>query len=115
MVPRYCEPSSGTCCTYSMETKLASLSRMQLEKNTKESIGKLASVLATRAVKFNGEYLVTSYNNLITNIIMRLIYNTNMRDIEPNVFIIKVLRNYLCQQPSDLILIQFSSHTNIKT
>lgn len=57
MVPRYCEPSSGTCCTYSMETKLAGLSRMQLEKNTKESIGKLASVLATRAIKFNGEYL----------------------------------------------------------
>ncbi|XP_037049741.1 glypican-4 [Bradysia coprophila] len=53
MVPRYCEPSSGTCCTYSMETKLAGLSRMQLEKNTKESIGKLASVLATRAIKFN--------------------------------------------------------------
>lgn len=56
MVPRYCEPSSATCCTYNMETKLAGLSRMQLEKNTKESIGKLASVLATRAMKFNGEF-----------------------------------------------------------
>lgn len=56
MVLRYCEsPSSGTCCTYNMETKLAASSRIQLEKNTKESIGKLASVLTTRAIKFNGK------------------------------------------------------------
>lgn len=56
MVLRYCEMAdAGTCCTYNVETKLAGASRMQLEKNTKESIGKLASILGTRATKFNGE------------------------------------------------------------
>lgn len=56
MVLRYCDnPATGTCCTYSVEMKLASTSRAQLEKNTKESIGKLSSVLGTRAAKFNGK------------------------------------------------------------
>lgn len=50
-------PNSGTCCTYNVETKLAGASRMQLEKHTKESIGKLATVLGTRATKFNGKLL----------------------------------------------------------
>lgn len=55
-VLKYCGiPSTGTCCTYNMEMKLATASRTQLEKNTKESIVKLASVLGTRANKFNGK------------------------------------------------------------
>lgn len=55
---RFCEiPAKGACCHNGMELKLASLSRQQLEKNTKESISKLASVLGTRATKFNGKLM----------------------------------------------------------
>lgn len=51
---RFCDiPAKGACCQNSME--LATLSRQQLDKNTKESIAKLSSVLGTRAVKFNGK------------------------------------------------------------
>ncbi|XP_055377169.1 glypican-6 [Condylostylus longicornis] len=54
---RYCEiPPSGTCCTYFMEGKLAVSSRLQLERNVKDSLGKLSSVLGTRAMKFNSEF-----------------------------------------------------------
>jgi len=67
MVLRYCEiPAHGTCCTYSMETRLAGQSRMQLEKNTKDSIGKLASVLGTRAQKFNGKFSFRIINLIYT-------------------------------------------------
>lgn len=51
----YCDVSgSGTCCTKNMESKLSTNSRVQLEHNTKEMIGKLASVLSVRANRFNG-------------------------------------------------------------
>lgn len=51
----YCDnPASGTCCTKSMELKLAGSARNQLEQNTKDLIGKLASVLSARATRFNG-------------------------------------------------------------
>lgn len=53
----YCDtPASGTCCTKNMELKLASTSRTTLERNTKELIGKLASVLSARANRFNGMF-----------------------------------------------------------
>lgn len=39
-----------------METKLTAASRTQLERNTKESIAKLSSVLGIRATKFNGKF-----------------------------------------------------------
>lgn len=39
-----------------MELKLVSNSRSQLERNTKDLIGKLASVLSTRASRFNGMF-----------------------------------------------------------
>lgn len=59
---RFCEfPARGACCHNSMELKLASLSRLQLEKNTKESISKLASVLGTRATKFNGKCIFVAF------------------------------------------------------
>lgn len=48
---------TGSCCTTTMETRLAAAARLQLEKQTKDSIGKLASVLGTRAQKFNGKYM----------------------------------------------------------
>lgn len=54
MVLRYCEsPSVGTCCTYSMETKMAMSSRLHLEKNSKEEINRLSSVLGAKAHKLN--------------------------------------------------------------
>ena len=37
-----------------MELKLYGASRNQLERNTKDLIGKLASVLSARATRFNG-------------------------------------------------------------
>lgn len=50
----YCDnTASGSCCTKSMELKLAGASRNQLERNTKDLIGKLASVLSARATRFN--------------------------------------------------------------
>lgn len=53
----YCDtPASGTCCSKTTELKLASYSRNQLERNTKELVGKLASVLSARATRFNGTY-----------------------------------------------------------
>lgn len=54
VVLRYCELSSdGSCCTYNIETKLALLSKINFEKSTKESIGKLHSILNQKAQKFN--------------------------------------------------------------
>ncbi|XP_055856789.1 glypican-4 isoform X3 [Episyrphus balteatus] len=54
MVLRYCEsPSVGTCCTYNMETKMAMSSRLHLEKNSKEEINRLSSVLGAKAHKLN--------------------------------------------------------------
>lgn len=63
----YCDtPASGTCCTKNMEIKLASNSRTQLERNTKELIGKLASVLSARATRFNGMYATPLHINSAT-------------------------------------------------
>lgn len=45
-----------------MEMKLASNSRAQLERNTKELIGKLASVLSARATRFNGMCYTVAHN-----------------------------------------------------
>uniref|UniRef100_A0A1A9X327 Glypican-6 n=1 Tax=Glossina brevipalpis TaxID=37001 RepID=A0A1A9X327_9MUSC len=51
---RYCEsPLVGTCCTHSMETKMAMQSRLQLEKHSREQILKIANMLSTKAAKFN--------------------------------------------------------------
>ncbi|XP_023171387.1 glypican-6 [Drosophila hydei] len=53
-VLRYCEsPSVGTCCTYSMETRMAGQSRQQLEWHTKEQITKMSGLLGGKATKFN--------------------------------------------------------------
>lgn len=52
----FCDISaSETCCTNSMEKKLASNARTELERNTKDLIGKLASVLSSRAIRFDGK------------------------------------------------------------
>lgn len=60
---RYCEsPSVGTCCTHSMETKMAMQSRLQLEKHSKEQILKMSSMLSSKAQKFNGMYAVKFRN-----------------------------------------------------
>lgn len=54
---RYCEaPSVGTCCTHSMETKMAMQSRLQLEKHSKEQILKMSRTLSDKAQKFNGKF-----------------------------------------------------------
>ncbi|XP_055639120.1 glypican-6 [Toxorhynchites rutilus septentrionalis] len=51
---RYCDvPPGGTCCTHTIENKLAVHAKTLLERNTKDSISKLSSVLGTRAQKFN--------------------------------------------------------------
>ncbi|XP_055608718.1 uncharacterized protein LOC129755997 isoform X2 [Uranotaenia lowii] len=53
---RYCDvPPGGTCCTHTIETKLAVHAKTTLERNTKDSISKLSSVLGHRAQKFNGD------------------------------------------------------------
>ncbi|XP_037809429.1 glypican-4 [Lucilia sericata] len=54
---RYCEsPSVGTCCTHSMETKMAMQSRLQLEKHSKEQILKMSTMLSGKAQKFNEHF-----------------------------------------------------------
>ncbi|XP_059219243.1 glypican-6 isoform X2 [Stomoxys calcitrans] len=54
---RYCEsPSVGTCCTHSMETKMAMQSRLQLEKHSKEQILKMSRTLSDKAQKFNENF-----------------------------------------------------------
>ncbi|XP_075159917.1 glypican dally-like [Haematobia irritans] len=54
---RYCEsPSVGTCCTHSMETKMAMQSRLQLEKHSKEQIQKMSRTLSDKAQKFNENF-----------------------------------------------------------
>ncbi|XP_055550580.1 glypican-6 [Wyeomyia smithii] len=51
---RYCDvPPGGTCCTHTIENKLAVHAKALLERNTKDSITKLSSVLGNRAQKFN--------------------------------------------------------------
>lgn len=45
--------SQRSCCSYNMETKLATSSKMQLDKFTRSSILKLNAVLSVRATKFN--------------------------------------------------------------
>ncbi|XP_039448819.1 glypican-6 [Culex pipiens pallens] len=51
---RYCEvPPGGTCCTHTVENKLAVHAKTLLERNTKDSITKLSAVLGSRAQKFN--------------------------------------------------------------
>ncbi|XP_058447046.1 glypican-4 [Malaya genurostris] len=51
---RYCDvPPGGTCCTHTIENKLAVHAKTLLERNTKDSITKLSSVLGNRAQKFN--------------------------------------------------------------
>ncbi|XP_058821504.1 glypican-4 [Topomyia yanbarensis] len=51
---RYCDvPPGGTCCTHTIENKLAVHAKTLLERNTKDSITKLSSVLGIRAQKFN--------------------------------------------------------------
>lgn len=55
---RYCDvPPGGTCCTHTIENKLAVHAKTLLERNTKDSISKLSSVLGIRAQKFNGKSL----------------------------------------------------------
>lgn len=55
-VVRFCEvPSTGTCCTYTMESHLANLSTQNLEKQTRDAINKLSVQLSLKAIKFNGE------------------------------------------------------------
>lgn len=44
-----------------MELKLAGSSRNQLERNTKDLIGKLASVLTARATRFNGMFHLSAH------------------------------------------------------
>lgn len=48
-----------------MEAKLASNSRSQLERNTKDLIGKLASVLSARANRFNGNFFISSQKSIL--------------------------------------------------
>ncbi|XP_058056102.1 glypican-6 [Anopheles bellator] len=52
---RHCEVpiGGGTCCTQTTEHKLALHSKTMLERNTKDNISKLSSVLGARAVRFN--------------------------------------------------------------
>ncbi|XP_052866854.1 glypican-6 [Anopheles cruzii] len=52
---RHCEvpAGGGTCCTQTTEHKLALHSKTMLERNTKDNISKLSSVLGARAVRFN--------------------------------------------------------------
>uniref|UniRef100_A0A182Y7F0 Glypican n=1 Tax=Anopheles stephensi TaxID=30069 RepID=A0A182Y7F0_ANOST len=52
---RHCEvpPGGGTCCTQMTEHKLALHAKTMLERNTKDNISKLSSVLGTRAQRFN--------------------------------------------------------------
>lgn len=51
---RYCEvPPGGTCCTHFVENKLAVHAKTKLEREIKDSIFKLSSVLGHRAQKFN--------------------------------------------------------------
>uniref|UniRef100_A0A182QIC9 Glypican n=1 Tax=Anopheles farauti TaxID=69004 RepID=A0A182QIC9_9DIPT len=52
---RHCEipPGGGTCCTQMSEHKLALHAKTTLERNTKDNISKLSSVLGTRAQRFN--------------------------------------------------------------
>uniref|UniRef100_A0A1I8N5T5 Glypican n=1 Tax=Musca domestica TaxID=7370 RepID=A0A1I8N5T5_MUSDO len=70
---RYCEsPSVGTCCTHSMETKMAMQSRLQLEKHSKEQILKMSKTLSDKAQKFNENFRKllqeskTEFNNMFT-------------------------------------------------
>ncbi|XP_050068709.1 glypican-6 [Anopheles maculipalpis] len=52
---RHCEvpAGGGTCCTQMTEHKLALHAKTMLERNTKDNISKLSSVLGTRAQRFN--------------------------------------------------------------
>uniref|UniRef100_A0A182JK75 Uncharacterized protein n=1 Tax=Anopheles atroparvus TaxID=41427 RepID=A0A182JK75_ANOAO len=52
---RHCEvpPGGGTCCTQMTEHKLALHAKTTLERNTKDNISKLSSVLGARAQRFN--------------------------------------------------------------
>lgn len=46
-----------------MELKLAGSARNQLEQNTKDLIGKLASVLSARATRFNGMFHLSAHTH----------------------------------------------------
>ncbi|XP_052902142.1 glypican-6 [Anopheles moucheti] len=52
---RHCDvpPGGGTCCTQMTEHKLALHAKTMLERNTKDNISKLSSVLGARAQRFN--------------------------------------------------------------
>ncbi|XP_053679377.1 glypican-6 [Anopheles nili] len=52
---RHCEvpTGGGTCCTQMTEHKLALHAKTTLERNTKDNISKLSSVLGARAQRFN--------------------------------------------------------------
>uniref|UniRef100_A0A182WVU6 Glypican n=1 Tax=Anopheles quadriannulatus TaxID=34691 RepID=A0A182WVU6_ANOQN len=52
---RHCEvpPGGGTCCTQMTEHKLALHTKTMVERNIKDNISKLSSVLGTRAQRFN--------------------------------------------------------------
>lgn len=54
---RHCEvpPGGGTCCTQMTEHKLALHTKTMVERNIKDNISKLSSVLGTRAQRFNGK------------------------------------------------------------
>nr|CAD7575710.1 unnamed protein product [Timema californicum] len=49
-------PQELTCCTEEMEHQLSSQSRQEYDKVVKETLGKMGSLLRTRAHKFDGEY-----------------------------------------------------------
>lgn len=49
-----------------MELKLAGSARNQLEQNTKDLIGKLASVLSARATRFNGMFHLSAHTHAFT-------------------------------------------------
>lgn len=69
---RYCHPvQSLICCSQTMELKLVSQSKTQLEKSAKESIQKLTTILKIRAQKFNGKIILSIK---ISTIILRFIF-----------------------------------------
>lgn len=56
---RYCSISPlvmGHCCTQQMESKMATQSRLQLERFLSEQVIKIFNILNTKAQKFNGLY-----------------------------------------------------------
>lgn len=66
MTLRYCSISPlmmGHCCTPQMETKMATQSRVQLERFLSEQVLKICNILNTKASKFNGSYFGENRKN----------------------------------------------------